>query len=317
MTEKHQNVFTDPETAKKIAQLENSPEMQNRLQQVKADMKTKTFNPLSVRFIVMVILVMSLLRTTYYPLLFVAIAWWVFTNPNDKNQTDLDESYVNNFLSPLLQTVFPGTTLNYLEGFDRGFYDCILPKSHRCSSSCHITFADKYKTEFTNMQSWHYERHNTKKSIKVTDFYGQVFLVRLPTKVKGRLRIVPVIGKRWGNSKAHGRYGDREKDEVEIQTESLEFNDAYSIFSTDEFYARLILDPNVITILNNWAQKMPISLYVAGEYIVLGFDSGRWLFSTPTSRKAIEDISIANEYEKVRKLLADFYDLIDIFIEKA
>ncbi len=316
MTKNNKNVFTDPETVQKIAQIENSPQMQNRLQSVKAEMKTKTFNPLSVRFIVMAILVLALLRTTFYPLLFVAIAWWVFTNPNDKNQINLEELYVNNFLSPLLQTIFPGTLLNYSEGLERGFYDCLLPKSHRCGSYCHITFADEYKTEFTNMRSWHYERHNTKKSIEVTDFWGQVFLVRLQTQVEGHIRIVPVTGTGWGNAKAHGRYGDKAKEEVEIQTESLEFNNAYSIFSTDEFHSRLILDPKVIVILNNWAQKMKVSLYISGEYIVVGFDSRMQLFSTPTSKKAIENLSLASEYEKVRQQLADFYDLVDIFLEK-
>lgn len=333
---KYENIFTNPQVTEKISQIENSLQMQEKLAAIKADMKSKTSNPFLVGiFFVFSIIVLleythpflsniyenlsSLQSSPYYLYLILIPVFFIGRPIYEKftaNKADVKNSYINNFLTPVLEEIFPGTTLNYSEGLSLEVCDSLLPNSNHYQGNCHIVFADELRTEFSNMYAFHYIRNSKGEREESIDFIGQVFLVRLKTGVNGHLRVVPVKEKVWMGKKTYGVYGGRRKDEEEIQTESLAFNDGYSIFATDDFYSKLILDPQVIEIFNSWMKKMDVALYMNAEYIALAFQSSRYLFSVPTTKGEVENLSLAGEYEKVRDKLADFYELVAAVAEK-
>ena len=231
------------------------------------------------------------------------------------NKVDVDALYADNVLTPILNVILPGTVLNNSEGIDSSIFDNLLPISSRYYSSKHIIFGDEFKTEFSNMQAIHFSRSESGKSVKKTDFIGQVLLINSKTNINGHIRIVPVTGKNFMGQKLNGYYGKKTKEESEVQTESIEFNDSYSVFSTDDFYTKLVLDPSFIELMNNLQKRMRVCLYLDSERIVAAFDSGRYLFGAP-GKSGIENLSLTREYAKFRDILAEYYEIINVIREK-
>ena len=148
------------------------------------------------------------------------------------------------------------------------------------------------------------------------DFCGQVLMAKFDTKINGHIRVVPVKKGKVLGFRNHGSYGKKTKIEKEIETESIEFNNSYAIYSTDDFYTRLILDPKIIELLNDWKEKMRVCLYMNEQYISVSFESNAFLFALPQTKKQVDELSLSTEYEKVREKLSGFYSLIDIIGEK-
>ena len=233
----------------------------------------------------------------------------------EKKKVDVDSLYSNNVLTPILNAILPGTVLNNSEGIDNDIFANLLPISSIYYSSRHIIFGDEFKTEFSNMQAMHTSISESGKTIKKTDFIGQVLLINSKTNINGHIRIVPVTGKNFMGQKLNGYYGRKMKGESEVQTESIEFNNSYSIFSTDDFYTKLVLDPSFIEVLNNLQKRMRVCIYLDSEHIIAAFDSGRYLLGTP-GKSGVENLSLIREYARFRDVLAEYYEIIRLINEK-
>lgn len=313
----YQNNFTKPEITTRIRNLEQSQEMQKKLVSVKSKMKNNIPNLIDLRLVLGILLALLVLNTRYY--YFLPIVLVLYTNlfaPRNKEEVDISEDYAENFLRPILEEVFPETKLLYNEGLALDVFELILPGSDKYNSNCHIIFADSYKTEFSNMTALFVTRDNKGKTIHKVDFTGQVFQINLSTNVKGHIRIIPSTEKSLLGSKNYRAYGKIRENEREITTESIKFNEDYSIFATDDFNTRLILDPTIINILNTWREKMKVCLYMDENQLIIAFDSGGFLFLLPRLKSDVDSLSIAGEYEKVRVKLADFYELVERIREK-
>lgn len=309
---KYRNDFDSKDTIKKIKEIENSPQMQRQLNLVKNGMKEKVLNPLTIGCGGILILFLLIVIAKDYFIVAVLILWYFGSKYLKKNKMDIGNSYANNFILPVLKAILPDTEINYFGGIDTKVHKRLLYDSEKYYSNCHITFGDDIKTEFCNMQSFHYATDSDGNDVLKNDFVGQVLLANMKTGISGHIRIVPIIGKYFIGIKNYGWYGKKRKDEKEIQTESIDFNNSYSIFSTDDFYTRLILDPNIIDILTKWEDKMRVSLYMNGDFIAISFESNENLFPTPSTKEEIDNLSLSGEYEKIREKLVDFYELIDI-----
>lgn len=245
MNVKYGSVFTNPEVLNRLAQIEQSPQIQGKLSALKEGVKNNSFDPIRLIPIIPVVMVLGTLynyfpnidysRYKYYLLIVgvfvVCFAGKFFVN----NKVDVDALYADNVLTPILNVILPGTVLNNSEGIDSSIFDNLLPISSRYYSSKHIIFGDEFKTEFSNMQAIHFSRSESGKSVKKTDFIGQVLLINSKTNINGHIRIVPVTGKNFMGQKLNGYYGKKTKEESEVQTESIEFNDSYSVFSKTIF----------------------------------------------------------------------------------
>lgn len=321
MMKTYRNNFTSFETSIKINSLENSAQMQKRLDLIKSGMKDHVFksSPKNLLILVLIVLVgfplLILLPPVGIPLSVFALL--TFIKKLNKKKKMLTKAYIENFLQPVLDQILEDTKINYYKLIDdMDFLAIMFNHAQIYKGECNIVFGDEYKTEFSNLNVMHYREQKGENAATDDDFIGQVLRVKIPTKIKGHLRIIAKDKKKTRGKNLYGPYRGLYKDEIEVPTESIKFNKSYSIFSTDEFYAKLFLDPKIIDIFTNWIDKMKISLYMDENSISILYQSDKYLFPAPITEEEIDDLSLAGEYEKVRDQLADFYSLIDIIGEK-
>lgn len=313
--------FTDPSIKEKIKSIENSKEVQDRLASVREEMKSRTFSilnyewPLTIGVFVLFFFITGFKYKFIFYLVIILGAWFL-SSFFRKNRKLNENAYVDNFLLPVLEEIFPETEINYSKGLKIKVLENFLPNEEGFYGNCHIKFGDEFKTEFSNFLGYHYTTDSDGDRRRVTDFVGQGLFIKIPTNINGHIRIVPTTRKSIFGNKKHGIYGNKRKDEVEIETESIDFNESYSIFSTDDFYTRLILDPKIIDLLNSWRDRMDVVVYMNEEYISIAFKSDEYIFEIPTTKLGVDSLSLSGEYEKVREKLVDFYSLIDIVRSK-
>lgn len=316
MRKKYRDKFTNPEIVKRIEQIENSPQMQSKLHSVKNGMKKNVINPFVI--VIGAIFVFIALRAMLdiYSFLVIAALVYFWKKYSKQRRKELAKSYIDNFLLPVLKEILPDTTIDYSKKIDLKVMKRLVPDSQYYFGNCHIVFGDDYKTEFSNMQAFTETEDSEGHTRQTIDFCGQVLMAKLDTKINGHIRVVPIKKGKVLGLRNHGNYGKKTKIEKEIETESLEFNNSYAIYSTDDFYTRLILDPKIIELLNDWKEKMRVCLYMNEQYISVSFESNEFLFTLPQTKKQVDELSLSTEYEKVREKLSGFYSLIDIIGEK-
>lgn len=316
MRKKYRDKFTNPEIVKRIEQIENSPQMQSKLHSVKNGMKNNIINPFVI--VIGAIFVFIALRAMLdiYSILVMAAIVYFWSKYSKQRRNELAKSYIDNFLLPVLNEILPNTTIDYSKKIDLKVMKRLVPDSQYYFGNCHIVFGDDYKTEFSNMQAFTETEDSEGHTRQTIDFCGQVLMAKFDTKINGHIRVVPIKKGKVLGFRNHGNYGKKTKIEKEIETESLEFNKSYAIYSTDDFYTRLILDPKIIELLNDWKEKMKVCLYMNEQYISVSFESNAFLFALPQTKKQVDELSLSAEYEKIREKLSGFYSLIDIIGEK-
>lgn len=316
MRKKYRDKFTNPEIVKRIEQIENSPQMQSKLLLVKNGMKNNIINPFKI--VIGAILGFIALRAMLdiYSFLVIAALVYFWKKYSKQRRNELANSYIDNFLLPVLNEILPDTTIDYFKKIDLKVMKRLVPDSQYYFGNCHIVFGDDYKTEFSNMEAFTETEDSEGHTRQTIDFCGQVLMAKFDTKINGHIRVVPIKKSKVLGLRNHGNYGKKTKIEKEIETESIEFNNSYAIYSTDDFYTRLILDPKIIELLNDWKEKMRVCLYMNEQYISVSFESNAFLFALPQTKKQIDELSLSTEYEKVREKLSGFYSLIDIIGEK-
>ncbi|MDU7926253.1 MAG: DUF3137 domain-containing protein [Finegoldia magna] len=312
---KYRDKFTNPEIVKRIEQIENSPQMQSKLHSVKNGMKDNIINPFLVIGAMVGFIALRAMLGIYSILVMAALVYF-WNKYSKQRRTELATSYTDNFLLPVLNEILPDTTIDYSKKIDLKAMKRLVPDSQYYFGNCHIVFGDDYKTEFSNMQAYTETEDSEGHTRQTIDFCGQVLMAKFDTKINGNIRVVPVKKGKVLGFRNHGSYGRKTKIEKEIETESIEFNNSYAIYSTDDFYTRLILDPKIIELLNDWKEKMRVCLYMNEQYISVSFESNAFLFALPQTKKQVDELSLSTEYEKVREKLSGFYSLIDIIGEK-
>lgn len=315
MRKKYRDKFTNPEIVKRIEQIENSPQMQARLRSVKNGMKDNIINPFLVIGAMVGFIALRAMLGICSILVMAAIVYF-WNKYSKQRRTELATSYTDNFLLPVLKEILPDTTIDYSKEVDLKVMKRLVPDSEYYFGNCHIVFGDDYKTEFSNMQAYTESEDSEGHTRRIIDFCGQILMAKFDTKINGHIRVVPVKKGKVLGFRNHGSYGKKTKIEKEIETESIEFNNSYAIYSTDDFYTRLILDPKIIELLNDWKEKMRVCLYMNEQYISVSFESNAFLFALPQTKKQVDELSLSTEYEKVREKLSGFYSLIDIIGEK-
>ena len=312
---KYRDKFTNPEIVKRIEQIENSPQMQARLRSVKNGMKDNIINPFLVIGAMVGFIALRAMLGICSILVMAAIVYF-WNKYSKQRRTELATSYTDNFLLPVLKEILPDTTIDYSKEVDLKVMKRLVPDSEYYFGNCHIVFGDDYKTEFSNMQAYTESEDSEGHTRRIIDFCGQILMAKFDTKINGHIRVVPIKKGKVLGVRNHGSYGKKTKIEKEIETESIEFNNSYAIYSTDDFYTRLILDPKIIELLNDWKEKMRVCLYMNEQYISVSFESNAFLFALPQTKKQVDELSLSTEYEKVREKLSGFYSLIDIIGEK-
>ncbi|MDU5998060.1 MAG: DUF3137 domain-containing protein, partial [Finegoldia magna] len=291
MRKKYRDKFTNPEIVKRIEQIENSPQMQSKLLLVKNGMKKNVINPFVI--VIGAIFVFIALRAMLdiYSFLVIAALVYFWKKYSKQRRNELAKSYIDNFLLPVLKEILPDTTIDYFKKIDLKVMKRLVPNSQYYFGNCHIVFGDDYKTEFSNMEAFTETEDSEGHTRQTIDFCGQALMAKFDTKINGHIRVVPIKKSKVLGVRNHGNYGKKTKIEKEIETESLEFNNSYAIYSTDDFYTRLILDPKIIELLNDWKEKMRVCLYMNEQYISVSFESNAFLFTLPQTKKQVDELS--------------------------
>ena len=316
MRKKYRDKFTNPEIVKRIKQIENSPQMQSKLHSVKNGMKNNIINPFVIVIGAIFLFLVLRVMIDIYSILVMAAIVYFWNKYSKQRRNELAKSYIDNFLLPVLNEILPDTTIDYSKKIDVKVMKRLVPDSQYYFGNCHIVFGDDYKTEFSNMEAFTETEDSEGHTRQTIDFCGQALMAKFDTKINGHIRVVPIKKGKVLGVRNHGSYGKKTKIEKEIETESIEFNNSYAIYSTDDFYTRLILDPKIIELLNDWKEKMRVCLYMNEQYISVSFESNVFLFALPQTKKQVDELSLSTEYEKVREKLSGFYSLIDIIGEK-
>ncbi len=309
------NIFSDPAIIDNIKKIENSPETKKKLAYIKAELKENIANPLYIGFVAIVAAAVVYYFLGRYAIFILFFIWSFYFKYSEKKKKSVSDSYVNNFLKPVLEEILPDTKLDYFGQMDLDTLINLVYDSKTYYSDVHITFGDEYKTEFCNFHAYH-EKYNKKGGRSThTDFRGQALKVSFETGITGHIRVVPIHSNALSAEPVCTPYGNRRKDEKRIETESIEFNNSYAIFSTDDFYTRLILDANIIEFLNNTKNNTKITIYMNEKYISIAFETNTALFSQPSFPSSVDNLSLSGEYEKVRNKLAFFYELIALIMK--
>lgn len=303
--------FSDSSIIEEIKRIENLPETKKRLDDVKRDLQDRVSKPYILGFILLAAGLFIYYLFEIYGLIVCFFLYKYWYQYSQTNKSYIGNTYANNFLEPVLKEILPGTEIDYFGTMDLYILKNLVRISEFYESNCHIIFGDEYKTEFCNLKANHYRRDKKGREINETDFMGQVFFAPIKTGINGHIRVAPI-----SKGGSHRPYGEIRDGEERMETESIEFNDLYTIFSTDDLNAKFLLDTKIIELLNDIGKRMNVSIYMNEEYVSIAFQSNSLLFSLPYTPGGVNEISLSGEYEKIRKKLSDFYALMDVIVEK-
>ncbi|WP_297811814.1 DUF3137 domain-containing protein [uncultured Finegoldia sp.] len=312
---KSRDKFLDSSIVDELNRIENLPETKNKLKSILNKNSNKNMENFSVGFLGFVAsTIAARFFSGYFLYIILILIWLPFFNFFSRNKYNSEDTYIKNFLEPVLKKVLPDTEVDYDEEMDLDILGNLVYNSKIYESKCHITFGDEYKTQFCNLYAYHEKFNDKGKEVRYTDFQGQVLASCFNTGINGHIRVVPVCNKSMG-SVSYGPYGNKRKDEKEILTESIEFNNSYSIFSTDDYYARLIIDAKVIDFLNEIKNKMRVSIYMSEKFVAMAFETNNTLFKPPLFFISVDKLALAGNYEKIRTNLSQFYTIMDNFVD--
>lgn len=318
--------FTDPAVLQRLSAIEQSSEHQQTLAKIKSQMQENR----SKRTTYMVMLVITLIAIsrviagqngkTHGVVLLVLVIATVFLVRYFKRQRNrlsdrIEQTYIDSFLLPVIRESFPDTEIDYNSGIDKELLLPATPHSSYYSSNCHITFGDDYKTEFCNLYAYHVRKDSDDNETTVTDFLGQVYVAHCQTELMGHVRIVPTQKTFFGREVQIG-YDKAHWDERKIELEDIAFNETHNVYCTDEMSARRLLNPYLIALLDDWAKKVPVAVYMTADMLVVSFYSDEVLLRIPKTRAEIDELSLTGEYRKVQDGLGNTYRLIDMIVQQ-
>ncbi len=313
---KNREAFSDPNVLVRLREVELKPENQEKLSKIKSEMSDNVSRRRWTIAIGVIATIVSLSTLKTIGFFFVGVIWYVVRKMNRSKNNMNDVSYVDHFLLPVLNEVIPDAQIEYYGGIEEDVLCEVTPESSTYDTDCHIIFNDEYHCEFCNLYSHHTEEDSDNHSKEVTDFYGQVFIARYETNLVGHVRILPTTKSMIFGKERHYGYEKVSKEETAIETEDIRFNDKHNVYCTDELSTRTFLNPLMLTVLDEWAEKMPVTVYVNSHLVAVSFYSHEIVLRSPRSKREIENLSLSKEYENVQRGLRDFYSLLDTMNEQ-
>lgn len=319
--------FTDPAVLKRLAAIEASPEHQQQLAQVKEQMQQNRINRLIAPFVLGLTLYIAfgIFRFTSSTVIngvllvaFLVVGWFGYRYYRQKVREfahNNEQAYLEHVLLPVLCEVVPDTTVDYHSGIQFSLLKPTIPQSEKYQTGCHISFGDTYKTEFCNVYAYHIETDSDDNKVQVTDFLGQAFLAHCTTELRGHVRIIPTTRGLFGRELQIG-YDKTQHDEKKLELEDIQFNETHNVYCTDELSARRLLNPYLLSLLDEWVARMPVAVYMTQEMLVVSFSSNQSLLQIPTTAKEIDMLSLTAEYQKVQEGLSNTYRLLDTIVQQ-
>ena len=291
------------EKSQRISELENSKEYQDRLFLMKEQMKSNLhWRAVTILGIILAVLSFLLLRFRAVIIILPALVFYYLPQYNKRkalfgdNVRSNDEIYINDFLCPILKEVFPQAELTLTANYAMDALQVVSPRST--------------KFNLFNQLSFHDERNLT---VEVTDFVGQLFSLKAPSPFPGHMRVVPTKKSFFFKREVKGAYPGPGKNEVQIETEDIQNNENYNIYCTDEFAARKFLKPKVLDWFDKQIAQNAMCVYLVEDRLYISLYTNRYIFPTPRKKQAVENLSLAAEYQKLCMEIDIIDELTNIF----
>ena len=232
-----------------------------------------------------------------------------------------DEIYITDFLCPILKEVFPQAELTLTANYPMNVLQVISPRSTKFDLFNQLSFHDEKKLVVANLYAYHIETRTKRDSSgqthtvreEVEDFAGQIFSLKAPISFPGHLRIVPTKKSFFFKREVKGAYPGPGKNEVQIETEDIQNNENYNIYCTDEFAARKFLKPKVLDWFDKQIAQNAMCVYLVEDRLYISLYTNRYIFPTPRKKQAVENLSLAAEYQKLCMEIDIIDELTNIF----
>ena len=165
-----------------------------------------------------------------------------------------------------------------------------------------------------NLESYH--TSGGKHSKTIYDFTGQLYCMKSPVTVQGEVRIVPTDRGFLLKNEVQYRYPACGKGEMKLDTEDIQHNEHFDIYTTDEFGTRRFLTPEMLRRFSEKFEGQELSLYIKGDLLYIARYSGYFMFRAPYTEADINNLSFTEEYKKLRGSLEYIEDICKAFEEK-
>ena len=311
------------EDLKKIEAMEDSAEFQIKLQALRKKMlEIKKWS--TVKYLVpLFLLLLFRFATTKSMLTWILLiggGLFVYYNMNHKlpgmffgKQESLQDVYAKEVLEPLLQNFYPDLKVEK-KGIALEDVVRFTPKSQKYLQNTFLFFRDDRDLLMGNLESYH--TTGGKHSKTIYDFTGQLYCMKSPVKVQGEVRIVPTDRGFLLKNEVQYRYPACGKGEMKLDTEDIQHNEHFDIYTTDEFGTRRFLTPEVLRRFSEKFAGKEISLYIKGDLLYIALYSGYEMFRAPDTEEEINSLSFTEEYKKLRGSLEYIEDICKAFEEK-
>ena len=229
------------------------------------------------------------------------------------NMESLQDVYAKDVLEPLLQNFYPDLTVEK-KGIALEDVVRFTPKSQKYLQDTFLFFHDDRGLLIGNLESYH--TTGGKHSTTVYDFTGQLYCMKSPVTVQGEVRIVPTDRGFLLKNEVQYRYPGCGKGEMKLDTEDIQHNEHFDIYTTDEFGTRRFLTPEMLRRFSEKFAGQELSIYIKGDLLYIAIYSGHKMFRAPYTEADINNLSFTEEYKKLRSSLEYIEDICKAFEEK-
>jgi len=311
------------EDLKKIEDMEDSAEFQEKLQALRKKMleikRWSTVKYLVPFFLLLLFRVVATKGMVTWILL-IGGGLLLYYKMNHKlpgmlfgKMESLQDVYAKEVLEPLLQNFYPDLTVEK-KGIALEDVVRFTPKSQKYIQNTFLFFHDDRGLLIGNLESYH--TTGGKHSTTVYDFTGQLYCMKSPVAVQGEVRIVPTDRAFLLKNEVQYRYPGCGKGEMKLDTEDIQHNEHFDIYATDEFGTRRFLTPEVLRVFSEKFAGQELSLYIKGDLLYIALYSGYFMFRAPYTEAEINSLSFTEEYKKLRISLEYIEDICKAFEEK-
>ena len=311
------------EDLKKIEDMEDSAEFQEKLQALRKKMleikRWSTVKYLVPFFLLLLFRVVATKGMVTWILL-IGGGLLLYYKMNHKlpgmffgKQESLQDVYAKEVLEPLLQNFYPDLTVEK-KGIALEDVVRLTPKSQKYIQNTFLFFHDDRGLLMGNLESYH--TTGGKHSKTIYDFTGQLYCMKSQVKVQGEVRIVPTDRGFLLKNEVQYRYPACGKGEMKLDTEDIQHNEHFDIYTTDEFGTRRFLTPEMLRRFSEKFAGQELSIYIKGDLLYIAIYSGHKMFRAPYTEADINNLSFTEEYKKLRGSLEYIEDICKAFEEK-
>lgn len=137
-----------------------------------------------------------------------------------------------------------------------------------------------------------------------TTYMGQVYTANYKTGISGAVRIFATRMMAVIKKETNAGYASKRPGETKIETENIQFNDNFDVYTTSEQSAFFVLSPFVMEQLLEMKRKYEqIGVYISGNHVIITLMTNRILFPERIYIKQCEADSLEISKAEMRKML--------------